>query len=203
MKGKSRSVPQKWVYFFADGNVRRGPYPLEELREFPLRPETMVWRAGLTGWMPLREVPELWAVFAERFVSPVPPPSPGAPQSLQVPQTPFLPEGWMTGGRAERSPGALAIASLVTGIAGLAWWCLPGSVFVGAPLAVAAIVLGAMGRRQVRRGIAGGGRSATTGLILGAINLLLIFVVVGLVVWVATETAPSPLPEFPATLPVE
>jgi hypothetical protein len=58
----------------------------------------------------------------------------------------------------------LAIIGLVTGVLSLVAWLLP---ICGAPLAIAALVLGFLGRRSSRRGL------AIAGMVIGAIGLVL------------------------------
>jgi Na+/H+-dicarboxylate symporter len=83
----------------------------------------------------------------------MPPPGPGA-SSYQTPQ-----------------PGSgLAIASLILGILSLVTFCL---IFVSAPLAVIAIILGIVASNQVKAGRASGGGMARAGMVLGIIALCL------------------------------
>src|SRR3954466_7633735 len=48
-------------YFFANGSEQRGPYSLEELASFGLRPDTLVWHEGMSQWQRADSVPELIA----------------------------------------------------------------------------------------------------------------------------------------------
>ena len=63
------------AYFFADGTVQRGPFPIHELPAHGLRPDTLVWKAGMAQWQRADEVEEL--VLANVFAS-APPPVPPA-----------------------------------------------------------------------------------------------------------------------------
>jgi hypothetical protein len=170
------STPKQ--YFFADGDRRCGPFTLAQLRQFPLKAETMVWREGLSAWAELRSVPELWAAFAERLV----PPSPAA-EMYRVPE----PDSTSGDSAApSRTVGALPVASVVTGASGWLAWCLPGSIFVALPLSVGAIVLATLARR--RRQV--GGWTAT-GLGLGIANVALSLVILGITLYVASTTRPA------------
>lgn len=186
-------MDKRWVYFFADGNVRRGPFTLEQLRGYPLQADSMVWRDGMPAWSTLRDVPELWAIFAERMVEPPlayasadVPKSVIAPGAPGIPQTPFFApppiDATLSYAPADFKPaGGAAITSLITGIAGVVWWCLPGSLIVAAPLSITAIVCGVIGRKKARRQEAGGAGMAVSGIILGSVNLLIGVVIVSIV----------------------
>ncbi len=74
-------------YYVADGDQRKGPFSLVELRPLGLSPQTLVWRQGMADWQPAGGVAELAAMFSapaeprEEAFSPLPPgaPSPAAP----------------------------------------------------------------------------------------------------------------------------
>ena len=87
-----------------------------------------------------------------------------------------------------QEPGApppsagLAIASMVCGIVSLPMLCLwPLSI----PLAIVAVVLGIIAKRQARRGIAGGVGMATAGIVCGTITLVVIGAFLALFIGVA------------------
>jgi hypothetical protein len=62
----------------------------------------------------------------------------------------------------------IGVASLILGVAGiLTCWLL-----VGVPFGVAAVVTGDVARRQVQCGAATNGRTALTGLVLGAVAIV-------------------------------
>jgi hypothetical protein len=46
-------------YYIAVGSERRGPFSIAQLQAQGLRPEALVWRAGLANWTPAIEVSEL------------------------------------------------------------------------------------------------------------------------------------------------
>jgi TM2 domain-containing membrane protein YozV len=70
-------------YFLADGNVQRGPFPMEQLIAQGLKRETLVWREGMPQWQKAETVPELAVLFTgyqqpqQQYAPPPPPPPPG------------------------------------------------------------------------------------------------------------------------------
>lgn len=57
------------TYYMINGNGRQiGPFEADELLSHGLTRNTMVWRQGLSGWLPASQVPEL-----QSFLSNVPP----------------------------------------------------------------------------------------------------------------------------------
>ena len=76
-------------YFIADGNVQRGPFPMEQLIAQGLKRETLVWREGMPQWQKAESVPELLGLFGsggypqQHFV---PPPPPAGGGFVQPPQ---------------------------------------------------------------------------------------------------------------------
>lgn len=46
-------------YYLIVGTERRGPLSVTQLQEHGVRPESLVWRAGLANWTPAIEVAEL------------------------------------------------------------------------------------------------------------------------------------------------
>jgi hypothetical protein len=73
-------------YYYSNGQDRVGTLTLSELKSLgDLRPETLVWHAGLPSWTRADELPEL----SEFFVSSEPPPLPkvaGAPHAVRSPR---------------------------------------------------------------------------------------------------------------------
>ncbi len=71
-----------WFYALSDkqiGPVTRAQL-IEALKNRTVQADTLVWRAGLTGWMRLREVPELaseWHALAQGATAAATPPLPG------------------------------------------------------------------------------------------------------------------------------
>lgn len=214
-------MSQKWVYFFADGEQRRGPHPLEELRNFPLQPQTLVWREGLPEWTALQNVPELWAIFAEKFAAPAQPlenatkvdgpPAGTIAHGFGVPQTGFLRGEAGTLGYepppADQAASGMAIASLVLGIVSMVIWCVPFLSVLSIPCAILAIVFGFIARGKVKRKEAGGSGQALAGLILGFVNLglMLVFILMFFGIMFFAANAPktaAPAMPVPATGPI-
>lgn len=193
----------KPIYYFADGKRRRGPFTFDEIRQYPLQSNTLVWREGLAVWTPLIKVPELWAVFAEMLVEPppeaaayqMPAPPPDVRQAAllgEVPQTGFF------GDPSSPPPlGAevskLSVASAAVGLGSMLAWCLPGGAIVAPLGALAAVVLGGWARRRSARSGAGGDVWAVLGIIVGVTGLLIAAVIAGMLLYFsATMPAPDP-----------
>lgn len=195
--------PAPTLYYFADGNRRRGPFTLEQIRQYPLRANTLVWREGLKVWTELPNVPELWAIFAERLVEPpagaaayqvTPPPDPRTAALLgEVPQTSFFgdstPSDLRDSAASALRNNPLAITSVVLGLVAMPAWCLPWGFALSGPLAVAAVATGFVARR---RAIGGDGRpAANAGIALGAVSLAMTLIV-GAFLLFYTATMPPP-----------
>lgn len=157
----SRPSGQSDGWFFAVGDHRQGPIPFDDLQgrasRGEIRPETLIWSAGMADWAPARSV----AGLNFQGASPAGPADPGS-------QGPVAPYPTRTSG--------MAIASMVLGILWLYW--------IGSLLAV---IFGriALGEIDRSRGTVGGRGMAVTGLVLGIIGLsmlgltLLVFILAG------------------------
>jgi hypothetical protein len=56
---------EKCWYIVVDG-ATLGPFTPLELKAHPdVNPDTLVWRDGMAGWVPLRDVPELQEIFKD------------------------------------------------------------------------------------------------------------------------------------------
>lgn len=105
---------------------------------------------------------------------------------------------------ATTTTDAKAVTALVLGIV-----CLVGTpCWMGVPLGVPAIILGALAHRDIRRsdGMVGGAGMATTGIVLGSIGSLLFACWVGFFVYAmfhakSSVTVSSPPPVMPALPP--
>src|SRR5262245_53775061 len=69
-------------YFMADGNVQKGPFPMEQLIGQGLKRDTLVWREGMPQWQRADSVPDLAVLFTgyqqPQYAPPPPPPAGGA-----------------------------------------------------------------------------------------------------------------------------
>jgi hypothetical protein len=72
-------------------------------------------------------------------------------------------------------PAGLAIASMICGIVSLVLICIYA---ISIPCAIVAITLGLVAKSQIRRGVASGNGMATAGIICGAVNLLIVTVLI-------------------------
>jgi hypothetical protein len=142
----------QWYYGSSAG--QHGPVEENELRAMiasgGVGPQTLVWRDGMSDWLPLQSVPEFG----------VPPVSPYAAPYSAAP-------GYYPGAPVPNS--GLAIASMVCGIVGyLTCW------FVGI-LGIPAVICGHMALNQINNSavpVAGRGM-AIAGLILGYLGILI------------------------------
>lgn len=64
-------------YFYADGDDRKGPVTLDQLRAAPITRGTLVWYEGMPDWKPAGQLPELSDLFLVQGAS-EPPPTPQA-----------------------------------------------------------------------------------------------------------------------------
>lgn len=46
-------------FYILINNAKHGPFPLEELADKNITPNTMVWAVGFSNWKPAKQVPEL------------------------------------------------------------------------------------------------------------------------------------------------
>jgi membrane protease subunit (stomatin/prohibitin family) len=67
LDGVPPPIPGAAEFHVAEGGAATGPFPVSELfqraRDGRLLPTTLVWRAGMTGWLPAGEVEELRTAF--------------------------------------------------------------------------------------------------------------------------------------------
>lgn len=57
-------------YYFARDNRPQGPYSLDELRQFALTPDTLIWIPGNPDWKEARNFPEVMEVISGGAVPP-------------------------------------------------------------------------------------------------------------------------------------
>ena len=161
-------------YFFANGGEQRGPYSLDELASFGLRPDTLVWREGLAEWQRADSLDELVAktVLLQAAAKTATPAQFSSPTQTQQPQLNYQM-------RSTVPVDGMGVASLVLGIISIPGVCLYG---LGIVPGILAIVFGFIARARVQRGESGGPGVALAGLVLGFISSgLVVIVVVALV----------------------
>jgi hypothetical protein len=183
-------------YFFANGNEQRGPYTLEELSSFGLRPDTLVWREGMEQWQRADSIPEV--------VERIPLASPAAPieaapasahQAVVFAQHPSQPQqqqplSYRTAlGAPSTQPSGMAIASMILGIVSMLALCtVHVGLIAGLPCSILAVVFGFIAKGKANRQEAGGRGMAIAGLVMGFIYLglwaalLLVGIVAGVIV---------------------
>lgn len=141
----------QWYYGSSAG--QHGPVDENELRAMiasgGVVPQTLVWREGMTDWVPLQNVPEFGLSQAVSHQAPY-----GGAQ------------GYFPGAQVQTS--GLAIASMVCGIASVVFCCFGGI------LGIPAVICGHMAMSQISNSpvpVAGRGM-AIAGLILGYLGIL-------------------------------
>ena len=158
----------QWHYGSNGG--QHGPVEEDELRALiasgGVTPRTLVWREGMTDWVPLHAVPELG----------------GQPSSYQAPGAPnpgYYPAGVANSG--------LAIASMVCGILALVTFCMFGGI-----LGIPAVICGHLALSQINKSeIPMAGRGiAIAGLITGYLGVLSLIAMIAYMVFVTTQLAP-------------
>lgn len=79
-------------YYYAEGDVQKGPFALADLAGQGLKPRTLVWRDGMAQWQPAEAVPELQALFAAPAAAAQPVYPMGADARIDaIPGTPEVP----------------------------------------------------------------------------------------------------------------
>ncbi len=82
-------------YYLVKDGQRVGPLAIDQLTQYGLTPETLVWTDGMTDWVKASQIPEVAALLAPK-PAPAPAPAPApqplqqpAPQPVQQPQTQY------------------------------------------------------------------------------------------------------------------
>lgn len=70
-------------YFYLDGDTKKGPYTLQELKDIRIDRETKVWFFGLDNWSPASQVKELEGLFVL-----TPPPVPAREETRREEESP-------------------------------------------------------------------------------------------------------------------
>ncbi len=124
---------------------------------------------------------------APQSQTPVPPPAPPAAQQpypqqgypQQYPQQGYPQPAGQPGAYGHYGPPkpkmGKAITSLILGLSSI-FLCL--CWFITIPTSIAAIILGALGQRDVKRGTGGGNGMAIAGMVLGIVGVLLSIVAI-------------------------
>ena len=77
-------------YYLVKDGQRIGPLAIDQLTQYGLTPETLVWTDGMTDWVQASQIPEVAALLAPKPApapAPAPQPAPAtAPQPVQQPQ---------------------------------------------------------------------------------------------------------------------
>ena len=76
-------------YYYTDGKERFGPFSEEELKGKNLTGTTLVWKEGMSDWMPLTQVPELQSLLSSSGPSGIPP----VIEPIGMPELP--PKNWL------------------------------------------------------------------------------------------------------------
>ena len=112
-------------FFMADGNVQKGPFPMDQLIGQGLKRDTLVWREGMPQWQRADSVPELAVLFTgyqqpQQQYAPPPPPPPGA-GFAQAPPAPgqFAPTPVFNAGQANSQKIAAGICGILIGSLGV------------------------------------------------------------------------------------
>ena len=88
-------------YFYIDSEgVQKGTFTIEDLRNEPVRRDTMVWTQGMPEWQRAYDVVELQPLFdmsstAHKKYGETPPPQQHAPQQTAEQGIPAMPKSWM------------------------------------------------------------------------------------------------------------
>jgi hypothetical protein len=185
-------------YYYADGDVQKGPFSKEELAAQGLRADTLVWRDGLAEWQAARALPELGDVLTAQADAGEPAVIPLAPEQTYDAQryapASYPPQPYGYAAPPPAYPGApgpllayggyappvsqssgMAIASLILGIVSIP---LLSAYCAGVPCAILAVVLGHVARGKVRRNEAAGGGMALAGVICGYVSIGLVLALV-------------------------
>jgi hypothetical protein len=183
-------------FYLANGMQQLGPLNVEQVREYRVRPETLVWRDDLPEWVradSLIDFRDLCDATLDAPVrhfgyapdtSAVPLQAPAVVTQQYMPHQPpaYAPQQPAYQGQLNyQTPSAsesqgMAVASLVMGITSIPATCFYA---FGIPLAILAVIFGFIARGRAKRGEGGGEGMALAGLICGFISLgiVAIFVV--------------------------
>ena len=105
-------------WYVAHGGLQSGPFSVEKLARRGLRPDTLVWKAGMTEWVRADAVAELRPMLSAAPASPVPPgtPPPYPPGMAPPPNYPGQPVGYYGPAVPLQSANSTRIAAGICGI---------------------------------------------------------------------------------------
>ena len=162
-------------WYYGKDNTQHGPVSEQEIHALvssgQINSSSIIWREGMTDWIPLKDVPEFQSISASAGDSAAPYASPqtNSPQSVQ--HMPVI---------AAPTSG-LSIAALVCGILG----CI--TCYIGGFFGLPAVICGHMSLKKIKNSPTpiGGKGMAIAGLICGYIGIamtlfFLIFLAIGI-----------------------
>lgn len=182
-------------WFYGKDNTQHGPISDADIRQKITTGEidqsTIIWREGMSDWLPLNQVPEFAPTSAPTSAPTTNPvaPQPGAASPYTAPQTNAgLPP---YSGPVAPTDG-LSIAALVCGIISLV------ACYVWALFGIPAVICGHMSLKKIKTAhtpVQGKGM-AIAGLICGYLGILiqLVMIVFIVIAFTAAANAPTPSP---------
>jgi hypothetical protein len=160
-------------YYFALGNEQRGPYALADFLALGLRPDTLVWREGMSQWQTYDSLPELQAAAPAAPIQSIPA-APFRPALLPLdamPSTTAQQLAYRTAPFNTLPTSGFAIASMVLGIFAVVSMCTWHFSVFALPCSVLALIFGYVAKGKANRGEAGGKGMAIAGIVMGFVHL--------------------------------
>ncbi len=194
-------------YYFADGDVQKGPFPKSQLTAEGLRADSLVWREGMAEWQRADTLDELadvlgpaqmasaWMDMTDRGLDAPARSGPGImgasdsggilPPTGPLPPVPPAPVPQPAaplmayGGYAHAGAGTPPSGFAVASLV-LGIVALPSTLLycLGVPCALLAVIFGHIARGRARRNVGGGAGMALAGLICGYIVLSIVILLV-------------------------
>ena len=176
-------------WYYAKHGKQEGPVDLagmqRGLQSGEIAPTDLVWREGMTDWLPAGEVRELSEAPVPPPPTPVAPVLGGSPAAASAIQGGYqAPVGGIAPTMVPVTTNGMAIASMVCGIVSL-MMC-----YVHGLCALPAVICGHMALKQIGKSLIpmGGRGMAIAGLVTGYIGLLFqVLWIIGLAVLVMQE----------------
>ena len=157
------------LWFYGQNGTQRGPVEADALRALvasgQLQPTDLVWREGMSDWVPAHTVPEIFPAAGVAHPADVPPPPP-PPPPVGPPNGPPIaqPVEHHLPVHVGPNQSGRATTSLVLGICSVVGCFCP---FIGLILGVIAIIMGLGVQQGPHKAI------AIAGIVCGAIGVLL------------------------------